>query len=128
MKHLPQVHSILLSTSDLKAPESGKYYIVVSSEQGEGNYGIVVGYKETFTLKEWISVPLNQIKIYRWEGQSLILIFAPLAINSCSRSSGTFLQKGNCSRFQSCTNFRSSCRPLLSGHRMYHSILRCLFH
>ncbi|MGV8076033.1 MAG: hypothetical protein ACP5N0_01850 [Methanosarcina sp.] len=69
-----------LSTSDLEAPESGKYYVVVSSEQGEGNYGIVIGYKETFTLKEWISVPLNQIKIYRWEGQSLILIFAPLMI------------------------------------------------
>jgi hypothetical protein len=69
-----------LATPDIEAPESGKYYVVVSSAQGEGNYGIVIGYKETFTLREWISVPLNQIKIYRWEGQSLILIFSPLII------------------------------------------------
>lgn len=31
-------------------------------------------------MKEWISVPLNQIKIYLWEGQSLFLIFTPLGI------------------------------------------------
>ena len=31
-------------------------------------------------MKEWISVTLNQIKIYLWEGQSLFLIFIPLGI------------------------------------------------
>jgi hypothetical protein len=46
----------------------------------EGNYGIIIGYRETFTLKEWISIPLSQIKIYQWEGQSLLLIFSPLAL------------------------------------------------
>ncbi|AKB59568.1 hypothetical protein [Methanosarcina barkeri] len=46
----------------------------------EGNYGLILGYKETFTLKEWISIPLNQIKIYRWEGQGLFLIFTPLVL------------------------------------------------
>jgi len=65
---------------DLKAPENGTYYVVVSSAKTAGNYGIVVGYEETFTLKEWLTVPLNQIRIYQWEGQSLPLIFAPLAI------------------------------------------------
>ncbi len=87
---------------DMEAPESGTYYTAVGPVYeagaiegedaireegiqerkitGEGNYGIVIGYRETFTLKEWISIPLNQIRIYRWEGQSLLLIFAPLAL------------------------------------------------
>jgi hypothetical protein len=87
---------------DIKAPESGIYYAVVgmipeiSMTEGEskihekdiqekeirkeGNYGLILGYKETFTLKEWISVPLSQIKIYLWEGQSLLLVFSPLLL------------------------------------------------
>lgn len=69
-----------LAKADLEAPKSGKYYAVAGSTQGKGNYGIVIGYKEIFTLKEWVSVPLSQIKLYRWEGQSLFSIFAPLGI------------------------------------------------
>lgn len=66
--------------ADLNAPENGTYYVVVSSAKAAGNYGIVVGYEETFTLEEWLTVPLNQIRIYQWEGQSLPLIFAPVGI------------------------------------------------
>jgi hypothetical protein len=29
---------------------------------------------------EWISTPISQIKIYLWEGQSPLLVFAPLGI------------------------------------------------
>jgi len=87
---------------DTEAPESGTYYVAVGAVQetdaregkntikgegiqereikGKGNYGIIIGYRETFTLMEWISIPLSQIRIYRWEGQSLLLIFAPLAL------------------------------------------------
>ncbi len=67
-----------LASPDLKAPKSGTYYAVASARRGEGNYGVIIGYEEAFTLKEWISVPYNQIKIYLWEGQSFLLIFAPL--------------------------------------------------
>lgn len=85
-----------LAHFDIKAPKSGIYYVAIGSipeknsrlgndTQGkeiqiEENYGIILGYRETFTLKEWISVPLSQIKIYLWEGQSLLLIFTPLAL------------------------------------------------
>lgn len=86
---------------DIKAPESGTYYAAVSAIQEagskgedaiqekslqereisrEGNYGLILGYKETFTLKEWISIPLSQIKIYHWEGQGLLLILTPLVL------------------------------------------------
>ena len=29
---------------------------------------------------EWISIPLNQLKVYLWEGQSLVMILSPLVI------------------------------------------------
>lgn len=69
-----------LVRADLQAPESGTYYVAVSSVEGEGNYGVVLGYKERFSLTEWLSIPLNQIRTYRWEGQSLPFIFFPLGI------------------------------------------------
>ncbi|WP_292388108.1 hypothetical protein [Methanosarcina sp. UBA5] len=100
---------------DIKAPESGTYYAVVDaiqeadSREGEdaiqgkdlqerkiprrGNYGIVIGYRETFTLKEWISIPLSQIKIYRWEGQGLLLIFTPLALTLAAGLLAIFLKR-----------------------------------
>jgi hypothetical protein len=91
-----------LAKLDIKALEDGMYYAAVGTiqeansreENGEineeslqereipreRNYGIVIGYRETFSLIEWISIPLSQIKIYRWEGQSLLLIFTPLVL------------------------------------------------
>jgi len=69
-----------LASPDLIAPENGTYYVVASSTKEEGNYGIVIGYKEAFTPMEWISIPINQIKVYLWEGQSLVMILFPLGI------------------------------------------------
>jgi hypothetical protein len=67
-----------LARLDLEAPESGTYYAAVNSPPGGGNYGVVLGYLESFSLKEWLLIPLDQIRIYRWEGQSLLFIFTPL--------------------------------------------------
>jgi len=82
-----------LASPDLSAPESGKYYAVASAARGEGNYGVVLGYEEAFTLMEWISTPFSQIKIYLWEGQSLILVFAPLGIILALGLLAIFLKK-----------------------------------
>lgn len=82
-----------LASLDLIAPESGKYYAVASAERGAGNYGIVLGYKEAFTLMEWISTPLSQIKIYLWEGQSPYLVSAPLVIILALGILAIFLKK-----------------------------------
>ena len=99
---------------DIKAPESGMYYAVVGAAQEtdlreenviyekglqereiprEGNYGLILGYKETFTLKEWLSIPLSQIKIYRWEGQSLFLIFTPLTLTLAAGLLAIFIKR-----------------------------------
>ncbi len=100
---------------DIKAPKSGTYYAAVGAIQeagsrkgedaiqekglqereipGEGNYGLILGYRETFTLKEWISMPLSQIKIYHWEGQSLLLIFTPLALTLAAGLLAIYLKR-----------------------------------
>jgi hypothetical protein len=104
-----------LSRLDMEAPESGTYYVAVSAVQrtgvareegsvqeentqgreipGKGNYGVVLGYRETFTLKEWITIPLGQIKVYRWEGQSWLLIFTPLALTLAAGFVAIYLKR-----------------------------------
>jgi hypothetical protein len=110
-----------LARLDMKAPESGTYYVAVGGVQetgtiegegaaqgenvqergipGEGNYGVIIGYRETFTLKEWISIPLSQIKIYRWEGQSLLLIFTPFALTLAAGFAAIYLKRETVARF-----------------------------
>lgn len=104
-----------LAKLDIKAPENGTYYVAVGAiqeagsregedeihEKGlqereiqrEGNYGLILGYRETFTLKEWISIPLNQIKIYRWENQRLLFIFTPLTLTLAAGLLAIFLKR-----------------------------------
>lgn len=64
---------------DKLAPKTGTYYLAVYEPNQGGNYGIAIGYVESFTLSEWIFVPVSLISIYQWEGQSLALIFGPYA-------------------------------------------------
>ncbi|KON29380.1 hypothetical protein AC482_06645 [miscellaneous Crenarchaeota group-15 archaeon DG-45] len=58
----------------------GDYYFAVYSDDGEGRYGVAVGYVETFTLMEWLMIPLDVIGIHQWEGQPLASILAPMAL------------------------------------------------
>lgn len=88
-----------LSRTDLQAPESGTYYVAISSVEGEGNYGVVLGYKERFSLIEWLSIPLNQIMTYSWEGQSLPFILFPLGITLAAGILGILHRKEAASGF-----------------------------
>ncbi len=67
-----------VSSLDITAPASGAYYIAVFEPNQGGQYGLAVGYVESFTPLEWILVPVNLISIYNWEGQSLFQILAPM--------------------------------------------------
>jgi hypothetical protein len=58
----------------------GEYYFLVYSDVGEERYGVAIGYVETFTLVEWLMIPFDVIGIHQWEGQSLFLILAPMAL------------------------------------------------
>jgi hypothetical protein len=59
---------------------SGIYYIAVYHPDKGGNFGLAVGYREEFTIDEWIRVPIDAINIHIWEGQNPGLIIAPLII------------------------------------------------
>lgn len=67
-----------LAKIDRDAPATGIYYIAVHEAVQGGHYGLAVGYVESYTLTEWLLIPVNLISVYQWDGQSLVLIFAPL--------------------------------------------------
>lgn len=69
-----------LAKYELTSEEGGVYYFAVHEDAHHGRYGLAVGYVETFTLLEWLRIPLDVISIHRWEGQHLALILAPLAL------------------------------------------------
>jgi len=74
---------ILAYVTDLTIDNAtaGKYFLAVyeaSSNPAGGHYGLAIGNRETYTIDEWIIIPLNLISIYQWEGQSLALILAPM--------------------------------------------------
>jgi hypothetical protein len=70
-----------LADETLVAPAPGTCYLVVYEQSNAptgGHYGLAIGDRETYTLDEWILIPLNLMTIYQWEGQSLALILAPM--------------------------------------------------
>ncbi len=70
----------LLGELDLTAPSAGTYYVAVFSAQQGGNYGLVIGYREAFTLTEWILTPLSLLSVYTWEGQIALVALSPMLI------------------------------------------------
>lgn len=67
-----------LADFDLEVSTGGIYYFAVYEQFRGGRYGIAVGYKEEFTIYEWLKIPLDVIGIHLWEGQPLIIILAPM--------------------------------------------------
>jgi hypothetical protein len=60
-----------------KAPLDGTYVIAVYTPAGGGPYSLATGTTESFTVSEWIMVPVDLIGVRLWQGQSLVLIFGP---------------------------------------------------
>jgi len=68
-----------LGRTDSPAPVSGRYYVVVfSPSMQEGNFALVVGYAEEFTLQELVIMPFSLYTIYIWEGQEPWQVLAPM--------------------------------------------------
>ncbi|MEM4657021.1 MAG: hypothetical protein QXX77_01200 [Candidatus Methanosuratincola sp.] len=61
------------------APATGAYYLAVFDEN-PGSYSLAIGYREEFTPYEWAMIPINQILIYLWSGQSPIAVLAPMGL------------------------------------------------
>ena len=73
-----------LATFDDRVPADGRYYVVVFQDVAlapvHGDYGLAVGYVESFTLAEFILIPFSLLNVYQWEGQSLVQVFAPMMV------------------------------------------------
>ncbi len=70
-----------LSNQVFNAPSTGQYYIVVyenASTPTGGHYSLAIGDRETYTLDEWVLLPISLLNIYIWEGQVFFAIIAPL--------------------------------------------------
>lgn len=65
---------------EVSAPRNGTYFVAVYGASGGGRYSLVVGYRESFSLSEWVLVPISLISVYRWEGQGIPLILAPIIL------------------------------------------------
>lgn len=69
-----------LAELSIPAPDSGMYYIAVYEPERGGHYSLAIGERETFSLTEWILIPIRLISIYQWEGQSICMIFLPIIV------------------------------------------------
>ncbi len=67
-----------LAEADLQAPATGTYYVAVYESSRGGRYGLAIGDIESYTLNEWILIPISLLSVYQWAGQSLAVVLAPL--------------------------------------------------
>lgn len=70
------LYQVAAYTLDITTP--GTYYAAVAGDGG--NFGLSVGFREEFSLTEWLAVPLAVVEVHLWEGQSPLLIFGPLVL------------------------------------------------
>ncbi|MBM4249815.1 MAG: hypothetical protein FJ149_10380 [Euryarchaeota archaeon] len=66
---------------DITVNRTATYYIAVFEPDRGGDFGIAIGYLESFTAGEWLLIPFSVIEIRLWEGQPLALVLAPLALS-----------------------------------------------
>ena len=69
-----------LADFDREVNNNGTYYIVVFSEDSQGRFILAVGYQESFSLIEWLKIPLDLINIYLWSGNSPLLVIFPFLV------------------------------------------------
>lgn len=72
--------SYMVADVEMNVTESGTYYVIIYDAQGGGHYSLAIGYKEEFTVSEWLLIPFNVLSIHLWEGQNPAFLFAPLAL------------------------------------------------
>jgi hypothetical protein len=59
------------------APADGSYIVAVYSPEAVGPYTLASGKLESFTVTEWIMIPVTMIWVRLWQEQQLWLIFGP---------------------------------------------------
>ena len=70
-----------LSEYEHTAEKTSDYYIVVYEPEREGKFGLAIGTRETYTLLDWILLPIDLMRIRNWEMQSPFITFGPLILS-----------------------------------------------
>lgn len=67
------------TVSDDRAVDAGGTYLVAvyAPERQQGPAAVVVGYEESFSVAEYLTVSIDRHRIHLWEGQSPALVFGP---------------------------------------------------
>ena len=69
-----------IARTTLEASKDGAYYVAVYGNDRGGRYGLAIGSRESFTVSEWLTVPLFFAGVYTWEGRPLWLVYLPAAL------------------------------------------------
>lgn len=65
-------------SSDRRVDADGTYLVAVyGPERQRGPVGVVVGDEESFSVEEYLTVPIDRHRIHLWEGQSPALVLGP---------------------------------------------------
>jgi hypothetical protein len=60
---------------------AGSYYVAAYDPDREaGAVGVVVGYRESFGVEEYVTVPLDRPRIHAWEGQPAWVVYGPILL------------------------------------------------
>jgi hypothetical protein len=65
---------------DIYAPTTGRYYLAYYEPTMTGNFAIAIGYEETFTFTEWVTVPITVLVTHIWNYQTPLSLLAPVLI------------------------------------------------
>ena len=113
---------------DLNLNRSGTYYIAVFEPRNGGDFGLAVGYVESFIVVEWVTVPISVINVHLWEGQSPFLIFGPLILTALLVPAGMYTAKRRGMRFPSTISFGlvTTAASLFVGTAMMTALQMCM--
>jgi hypothetical protein len=70
-------------TADLDQPVTrDTTYLLAVYEPADraGQVGVALGYREQFSLVEYLTVPFDLVQTHLWEGQSPVLVYGPWAV------------------------------------------------
>ena len=79
----PFTPAALYRTAELNATAdtAGTYYVAAyAPDRAAGAVGVVVGYRESFGVEEYVTVPLDRPRIHEWEGQPAWVVYGPILL------------------------------------------------
>jgi hypothetical protein len=65
---------------DITAPTTGRYYLAYYEPNMPGNFAIAIGYEESFSFTEWVTIPFTVLVTHLWNHQTPAALLAPVLI------------------------------------------------